>query len=212
MCNIVLAYSKVYLEHDLVDYMLDILPTKGRDNYSALIVDDDFNISLIHSEDYDSFKTLTFRTLVDSDMLVKFLLLHSRAIPETETNTYNGPNIYRNNRFYVAHHGIIPNAERINKKIKIDSQALLDIYKTIDYKNIDFWFMQSIKKYPRASVEIVYDVENYKLIIANTFMPLYHTIIDDVYIYVTYKVDDEFCSVQPYSVRVINLIRLERVH
>jgi hypothetical protein len=200
MCNIVLAYSKNYLVPDLVDYMLDILPTKGRDNYSALIVDDDFNVSLIHNKDYD-----TFKTLVDLHMPTKLLLLHSRAIPETETNTYNGPNIYTNNRFYVAHHGIIPNAERINKNIKIDSQALLDIYETIDYENIDNWFMQSVKKYPRSSVEIVYDVENDKLVIANTFMPLYYTIIDDVYIYVTYKVDDRFCGMQPYSVKVIDL-------
>jgi hypothetical protein len=200
MCNIVLAYSKNYLVPDLVDYMLDILPTKGRDNYSALIVDDDFNVSLIHNKDYD-----TFKTLVDLHMPTKLLLLHSRAIPETETNTYNGPNIYTNNRFYVAHHGIIPNAERINKNIKIDSQALLDIYETIDYENIDNWFMQSVKKYPRSSVEIVYDVENDKLVIANTFMPLYYTIIDDMYIYVAYKIDDRFCSMQPYSVKVIDL-------
>jgi hypothetical protein len=200
MCNIVLSYSKNYLEPDLVDYMLDILPTKGRDNYSALIVDDDFNVSLIHNKDYD-----TFKTLVDLHMPTKLLLLHSRAIPETETNTYNGPNIYTNNRFYVAHHGIIPNAEQINKNIKIDSQALLDIYETIDYENIDNWFMQSVKKYPRSSVEIVYDVENDKLVIANTFMPLYYTIIDDVYIYVAYKPDDRFCSMQPYSVKVIDL-------
>jgi hypothetical protein len=200
MCNIVLAYSKNYLVPDLVDYMLDILPTKGRDNYSALIVDDDFNVSLIHNKDYD-----TFKTLVDLHMPTKLLLLHSRAIPETETNTYDGPNIYTNNRFYVAHHGIIPNAERINKNIKIDSQALLDIYETIDYENIDNWFMQSVKKYPRSSVEIVYDVENDKLVIANTFMPLYYTIIDDMYIYVAYKIDDRFCSMQPYSVKVIDL-------
>jgi len=200
MCNIVLSYSKNYLEPDLVDYMLDILPTKGRDNYSALIVDDDFSVSLIHNKDYD-----TFKTLVDLHMPTKLLLLHSRAIPETETNTYNGPNIYTNNRFYVAHHGIIPNAEPINKNIKIDSQALLDIYETIDYENIDNWFMQSVKKYPRASVEIVYDVENDKLVIANTFMPLYYTIIDDMYIYVAYKADDRFCSMQPYSVKVIDL-------
>jgi hypothetical protein len=200
MCNIVLAYSKNYLEPDLVDYMLDILPTKGRDNYSALIVDDDFNVILMHSKDYD-----TFKTLVDLHMPTKLLLLHSRAIPETETNTYNGPNIYTNNRFYVAHHGIIPNAERINKNIKIDSQALLDIYEDIDYENIDNWFMQSVKKYPRSSVEIVYDVENDKLVIANTFMPLYYTIIDDVYIYAAYKIDDRFCSMQPYSVKVIDL-------
>jgi hypothetical protein len=200
MCNIVLAYSKNYLLPDLVDFMLDILPTKGRDNYSALIVDDDFNVSLIHNKDYD-----TFKTLVDLHMPTKLLLLHSRAIPETETNTYDRPNIYTNNRFYVAHHGIIPNAERINKNIKIDSQALLDIYETIDYENIDNWFMQSVKKYPRSSVEIVYDVENDKLVIANTFMPLYYTIIDDVYMYVTYKIDDRFCSMQPYSVKVIDL-------
>jgi hypothetical protein len=79
MCNIVLSYSKNYLEPDLVDYMLDILPTKGRDNYSALIVDDDFNVSLIHNKDYD-----TFKSLVDLHMPTKLLLLHSRAIPETD--------------------------------------------------------------------------------------------------------------------------------
>jgi hypothetical protein len=82
---------------------------------------------------------------------------------------------------------------------------LLDIYETIDYENIDNWFMQSVKKYPRSSVEIVYDVENDKLVIANTFMPLYYTINDDVYIYVAYKTDDRFCSMQPYSVKVIDL-------
>lgn len=199
MCNIMIIKSNddtALAKTIVIDY-LKYLKVRGRDAYTVLIpgcglfqpvetIDDVANIIYNKCKAFSS------------------ILLHARAIPETEKETTIGkPFIYFNGRHYIAHHGLIPDAEKYNPDIEIDSEVLLNVYQFFDYENPKEWFMESLKKYPRATTEIVYDSTTKKYIAATNFMPLYKKQKSSLTIYSTYKIDDEFCTVPSYSIEVV---------
>ena len=198
MCNVILAKSKKPITREQSDYLAMMLRLRGRDNYTVFSPDTMF---LTYSSNFIEFLTYLEYKFVRNN--VTTLLMHSRAIPETESQTKTRPNIYENERFVVAHHGIIPNAEKFNPKIEIDSELLLDIYKDFDYGYPKEWFMKSLEKYPRATTEVIYDKEENRFIIASNFMPLYLYRDDDNMIFSTYK-GNGFLSTDPYSIFVVD--------
>lgn len=199
MCNIIFVNSRNYINQNVSKDLLKTLKIRGRDNYSFLNISNN-NEFLYASSNFDNFSNVV------NSIKYKTAIFHSRAIPETEKKVDNMPNIYtNNNKIYVAHHGIIPNAELYDKNIIIDSQLLLKIYENIDYENIEEWFIESIINFPRATSEIIYDKRYNKIIIATTFMPMYYYSYDNIEIYSTYRINDMFLTIPSYTIDVIDI-------
>lgn len=201
MCNIMLVIQKKdideYNENELKSKYLGFLEnirTRGRDRYT--LFNPKYNYKMTTTEFSTFMKTV--QILLDS----KSILLHARAIPETEVTDNGRSTIYTSERFAVAHHGTIVDAEKYNPKIIVDSELLLDIYKDVDYTDIQKWFISSLEKYPRSTTEIIYDRKKNVYIIATNFMPLYKYEDDYIKLYSTYKVNDEFYQVDNYKVIV----------
>ena len=206
MCNVMLLVRKERIVDDdtrsrlipvYTEYLRSIR-TRGRDRYTLFCSDYSYKVT---TTDFN-----TFMQTVQIFMNAKNLLLHARAIPETEVTDNGRSTIYTNERFAVAHHGTIPDAEKHNPRITIDSELLLDIYRDVDYTDIQNWFIKSLEKYPRSTTEIVYDREENAYIIASNFMPLYKYEDNYIKLYSTFKVNNDFIQQDGYKVFIEKLI------
>ena len=205
MCNIVAVRindkdTKTYLR--VIDIVERVLYLRGRDTYT-----------FYENAEKRIYVYLTFKEFISelNNRLLEnkpsVILAHSRAIPETEQVIYGKPSLYSRKGLIVAHHGLIPNAEKYNNTIDIDSELLLDIYLKDrwifgikDKDTLKEWFINSLRKYPRATTEAIYDEEKDKLILATNFMPLYQIEKScSVEIYSTYNDVGSF-MVNPYEI------------